>query len=184
MSNFDMYRYDWYWVKSKPGLYQHAKNRPMKSIETISVFSKSKWGHSSQVKDRMNYFPQGVKSSGMKKVGKNQNAGGVGSERPNQIGREYESFTGFPSDVLYFNSVIGKSASHPTQKPVELFEYLIKTYTKEGDLVLDNCAGSGTTAIAAMNTKRNYILMEKEEKYFDIINKRIEQYQDEKSFLT
>ena len=65
---------------------------------------------------------------------------------------------------------------HPTQKPVALFEYLIKTYTNEGDLVLDNCAGSGTTAIACMNTNRNYILMEKEQKYFDIINKRIAEH--------
>lgn len=65
---------------------------------------------------------------------------------------------------------------HPTQKPTALFEYLIKTYTNEGDLVLDNCAGSGTTAIACMNTKRNYLLIEKEEKYIEVINKRIAEH--------
>ena len=62
---------------------------------------------------------------------------------------------------------------HPTQKPTELFEYLIKTYTNEGDLILDNCAGSGTTAIACLNTKRQFIVMEKEQKYYDIILKRV-----------
>ena len=73
-------------------------------------------------------------------------------------------------------NVIGTKAIHPTQKPVTLFEYLIKTYTNDGDVVLDNCAGSGTTAIACLNTNRNYILMEKEQKYFDVINERIKKH--------
>ena len=67
-SNLDNYRYDWYWIKTKPSLYQHAKNRPMKTVETISVFSKYKWGHKSQMKDkRMRYNPQGIKSIGKKR---------------------------------------------------------------------------------------------------------------------
>ena len=182
-SNLDMYRYDWYWVKSKPGLYQHAKNRPMKAIETVSVFSQSKWGHKSQVKNRMNYFPQGIKPSGKKVVTKNYNAGGTVGERPNQIGKEYMSYTGFPNDVLYYPNVIGKKAIHPTQKPVELVEYLIKTYTNEGDVVLDNCMGSGTTAIASINTKRNFIGFETEKKYFDIANERIENTYKELQYI-
>jgi len=96
ISNFKNYRYDIYWVKSKAGLYQHAKNRPMKSIETISVFSPFKWGHKSQIKERMNYYPQGVVSSGHKTVKEGYHSKNLTGGRPNQIGVEYESFTGFP----------------------------------------------------------------------------------------
>ena len=84
-----------------------------------------------------------------------------------------------PNSLLLFDVVNGRSGDkqpHPTQKPVALFEYLIKTYTNEGDIVLDNCAGSGTTGIACINTNRNYILIEKEKQYFDIINERIDKY--------
>lgn len=176
MSQFDLYRYDWYWVKSKAGLYQHAKNRPMKAIETISIFSKSKWGHISQVKNRMPYNPQGIKSSGVKVVTKNYNAGGTVGERPNQIGKEYESFTGFPNDVLHYQNIIGRQAMHPTQKPTDLCEYLIKTYTNEDDIVLDNCIGSGTTAIAAINTNRQYIGIELNDDYYELAKNRINQH--------
>ncbi|MBG9768282.1 DNA-methyltransferase [Bacillus vallismortis] len=176
-SNFSLYRYDWYWEKSKAGLYQHAKNRPMKAIETISIFSKAKWGHKSQVKNRMPYFPQGVVSSGEKVVTKNYNAGGTVGERPNQIGRKYESFTGFPNDVLKYKNVTGKQAIHSTQKPVDLCEFLIKSYTIEEEVVLDNCLGSGTTAVACELNNRKWIGFETESKYIEIINKRLEQIQ-------
>jgi len=172
-SKIELYRYDWYWVKSKAGLYQHAKNRPMKAIETISVFSKAKWGHASQVTNRIPYYPQGVVSSGKKVVTKNFNAGGTVGERPNQIGKEYESFTGFPNDVLYYANVIGKQVIHSTQKPVNLCEYLIKTYTLENELVLDNCMGSGSTGVACINTNRNFIGIELDENYFNIAENRI-----------
>jgi site-specific DNA-methyltransferase (adenine-specific) len=174
MSNFKLYRYDWYWEKTKAGLYQHAKNRPMKAIETISIFSKAKWGHKSQVKNRMPYNPQGVTSAGNKIVTEGYNAGGVVGKRPNQVGKEYEAFTGFPNDVLKFANIWGKKTLHPTQKPVDLLEYLIKTYTNEGETVLDNCIGSGSTAVAAINTNRNYIGFELDKHYCDIANKRIQ----------
>ena len=95
--------------------------------------------------------------------------------RHNQIGVEYEAFTGFPHNVLEYPNVIGSKAIHPTQKPVELFEYLIKTYTNEGEMVLDNTMGSGTTGVACKNTNRNFIGIEKDENYFEIANKRINQ---------
>jgi len=85
--------------------------------------------------------------------------------------------TGYPKSILRYNR---ENGLHPTQKPIALFEYLIKTYTNEGDLVLDNCAGSFTTAIAALNTKRNYICMEKEQKYFEIGEKRISDWYSDK----
>jgi site-specific DNA-methyltransferase (adenine-specific) len=176
MSNLKMFKYCWYWKKSKPNGWQHSKNRPMTAIEECCVFSKSPMGHISQLDNkRMIYNPQGIKSIGNKKVTAVAHGKMMGA-RPNQIGIEYEAFTGFPHNVLEYQNVIGSKALHPTQKPVALFEYLIKTYTNEGDLVLDNCAGSGTTAIACMNTKRDYILMERESEYIEIINKRISEY--------
>jgi site-specific DNA-methyltransferase (adenine-specific) len=174
-SNFNNYRYDIYWIKTKASLYQHAKNRPMKQLETISVFSPYKWGHISQVKDRMNYYPQGIRSSGIKTVTKNYNAGRTVGERKNQIGKKYESFTGFPTDVLFFSNVIGKKAIHPTQKPVDLLEYLIKTYTNEGDTVLDFTMGSGSTGVACLNTNRNFIGIELDQKYYNIAKTRLQE---------
>ena len=90
------------------------------------------------------------------------------------LGRDAEMKN--PNSLLLFDVVNGRSGDkqpHPTQKPVSLFEYLIKTYSNEGDLILDNCAGSGTTAIACLNAKRQFIVMEKEQKYYDIILKRV-----------
>ena len=175
MSNLDNYRYDWYCIKTKPSLYQHAKNRPMRAVENACVFSKSKWGHKSQLKDkRMEYNPQSISSIGIKTVTKNFNAGGVVGERPNQIGKQYEAFTGFPTDVLEFKSITGKSCLHPTQKPVDLLEYLIRTYTNENDLVLDFTMGRGSTGVACINTNRKFIGVEINEKYFNIAKDRIE----------
>ena len=175
MSNLDNYRYDWYCIKTKPSLYQHAKNRPMRAVENACVFSKSKWGHKSQLKDkRMEYNPQGISSIGVKTVTKNFNAGGVVGERPNQIGKQYEAFTGFPNDALEFKSITGKSCLHPTQKPVDLLEYLIRTYTNENDLVLDFTMGSGSTGVACVNLNRKFIGIEIDENYFNIAKDRIE----------
>lgn len=176
LSNLDWYKYDWYWEKTKPNGWQNSKNKPMEKIETISVFSEKKMGHLSQLKNnRMRYFPQGTIYSG-KKVVKSywHNSKAIG-DRPNQTGKIYESFTNFPNNLLIYSNVKGKKY-HPTQKPVALIEYLIKTYSNEGDLVLDNTAGSGTTAEAALNTGRKYLLIEKEQEYYDIILKRIAEW--------
>lgn len=122
----------------------------------------------------MEYNPQGISSIGVKTVTKNFNAGGVVGERPNQIGKQYEAFTGFPNDVLEFKSITGKSCLHPTQKPVDLLEYLIRTYTNENDLVLDFTMGSGSTGVACLNTNRKFIGIEIDENYFNIAKDRIE----------
>ncbi|HEY8445115.1 MAG TPA: site-specific DNA-methyltransferase [Bacilli bacterium] len=175
-SNMRLFKYCWYWVKSRPNGFQHAKNRPMTKVEEICVFSKAPMGHVSQLGDRrMKYFPQGIRPSG-KKVITEVKHGRILGARPNQVGREYEAFTGFPHNVLEFPNVTGKQALHPTQKPVELFEYLIKTYTLEGEIVLDNCMGSGTTAIACINTNRKYIGFEIEKEYYDLANERIRKH--------
>jgi site-specific DNA-methyltransferase (adenine-specific) len=121
----------------------------------------------------MPYNPQGITSAGNKIVTEGYNAGGVVGKRPNQVGKEYEAFTGFPNDVLKFANIWGKRALHSTQKPVDLLEFLIKSYTNENEIVLDNCAGSGTTGVACKNLNRNYILIEKEPEYIEIIKERL-----------
>lgn len=174
-SNMRLFKYCWYWVKSKPNGFQHAKNRPMMKVEEVCVFSKAPMGHVSQLGDRrMKYFPQGVKPAGKKTITEGHHGRILGA-RPNQVGREYEAFTGFPHNVLEFPNVTGKQALHPTQKPVALFEYLIRTYTNEGEVVLDNCIGSGTTAVAAINTGRQFIGIERKPEYVEIANRRIKE---------
>lgn len=172
-SNMNEYRYDWYWIKSKPFLYQHAKNRPMKSVETISVFSKFKWGHKSQLRNRMNYFPQGVKSNGMSIVREGNNSKRFNGGRPNQVGKEYESFTGFPTDVLFFKSVFGKNCIHPTQKPVDLLEFLVKSYTTENQIVFDPFMGSCSAGVACIRAGRKFIGIEKKEEFFELSRNRV-----------
>jgi len=174
MSNIKEFKYDWIWKKSKPNGWQHAKNRPMRCTENISVFSAAPMGHIDKLKEkRMRYNPQGIKSAGLKKITAVAHGNSMGA-RPNQIGREYEAFTGFPHEVLEYQNVIGKSAIHPTQKPVSLLEYLIKTYTLEGETVLDFTMGSGSTGIAAKNLNRKFIGIEQDEKYFEIAKRRME----------
>lgn len=158
MSNVKMFKYEWVWVKSKITGVLNAKRMPVRKHEHILVFSTN---------GLPNYFPQG-----MKEVNEIIKQGGNSDNYGQRNKKEYvKQFSGCPRDVLEIPSE-GKTI-HPTQKPVALFEYLIKTYTNEGDLVLDNCAGSGTTGVACKNTGRNYILIEKEQEYIDIINKRL-----------
>lgn len=174
-SNLKNYKYDWYWKKTKPNGWQHAKNKPMTAIETISVFSKASMGHESLLGEkRMIYFPQGIECSGTKKITSVKHGRTIGA-RPNQVGKEYMSYTGFPSNVLEYKNIIGKNAIHPTQKPVELLEYLIKTYTNVGETVLDNCMGSGSTGVACVYNGRKFVGIELDENYFNIAKERIEQ---------
>lgn len=174
MSNIKNYKYDWIWIKSKPNGWQHSKNKPMSKYEIISVFSLASMGHKSLLGDkRMEYNPQGVVTDpNIRKVSAKAHGKSMGA-RPNQVGREYVGQTGFPSNILEYSNVVGKSAIHPTQKPVALMEYLIKTYTKEGETVLDFAMGSGTTGVACKNLNRNFIGIELDETYFEIAKERI-----------
>jgi site-specific DNA-methyltransferase (adenine-specific) len=183
MSNIKNYKYDWYWKKTKANGFQHSKNRPMRAIETVSVFSNSPMGHISQLGDnRMEYNPQGIVPSGKRKISESTHSGntmgGINkkSARPNQVGIEYDSFTNFPNDILEYSNM-EKRGLHPTQKPVALMEYLIKTYTNEGETVLDFTMGSGSTGVACKNTNRNFIGIEMDDKYFDIAKDRIQSAQ-------
>ena len=173
MSNIKLYKYDYYWKKTKAVGFQHSKNKPMKIIETISIFSKAPMGHISQLGDRrMEYNPQGVVPTKTKVVSEVWHGNMMGA-RPNQVGNEYMAYTNFPNDLLEFKQPIGKQSIHPTQKPVELCEWLIKTYTNENEIVLDNCMGSGTTAVACKNLNRNYIGFEIDSEYCKLIEKRL-----------
>lgn len=178
-SNLPLYKYLWVWVKNNSTNFVHAKNRPMTKCEYILVFSKAPMGHISQLGDkRMVYNPQGLIECHKEiKQGKGR-FGTVAGERPSHFAKEdvfVREFTNYPTDVLTnFSDVPTNKKIHTNEKPVALLEYLIKTYTQEGDTVLDNCMGSGSTGVACVNTNRNFIGIELDEKYFDIAKERIE----------
>jgi len=153
-----MFKYEWIWEKTRFSNQMLAKKQPLKIHENILSF----------YKNQPDYNPQGIiEVNKITKQGKNVTE----ILRYDKRKTEYiQTHTNYPKTIQLFNNETGL---HPTQKPVKLFEYLIKTYTNENDIVLDNCAGSGTTGIACLNTNRNYILIEKEEEYVKIIKKRI-----------
>lgn len=155
-SNIEMLRYEWIWKKQQGTGHLNAKKMPMKNHENILVFYKK----------LPTYNPQFTKGKPY------QCKSGKGSSNYREQVSVVTENNGirYPLSVIEFKSDKGQ---HPTQKPVALCEYLIKTYTNENDLILDNTAGSGTTAIACLNTNRQFIVMEKEQKYYDIILKRV-----------
>jgi site-specific DNA-methyltransferase (adenine-specific) len=168
-SNEKLYKYKWIWKKTRKGNFVNAKNRPMTQFEEVLVFSKGNTANGSL--NKMKYYPQGIiKVDKVSKKSTNKFGTMIGARccHKDEFITEYENY---PTDILEIANE--GNVLHPTQKPTALFEYLIKTYTNEGDIVLDNCAGSGTTAIACLNTKRQFIVMEKEQKYYDIILKRV-----------
>ena len=162
-SNIKWYKHKWVWNKKQSGSFQNAKYMPLQIEEDIIVFAKGK----------VNYYPQMRKGKMRKRGGAKEKSRVVGSGL--QDGYENHSDLYYPTNIIELANP-RKNKLHPTQKPTELFEYLIQTYTKEGELVLDNCIGSGTTAIAALNTGRFFIGVEKEEKYVEIARKRIAEH--------
>ena len=162
MSNIKDYRYDWIWEKEQGANFMLCKYQPYKVHETISVFSKK----------RHTYMPQMTK-------GKPYISGkGTSGEITNNVVKKQTKNNGtrYPRSIQKFNTDKSKGSLHPTQKPVALLEYLIKTYTNEGETVLDNCMGSGSTGEACLRTNRNFIGIEKDDKYFDIAYNRINGY--------
>lgn len=164
-SNLSMYKYDWVWDK-KTGLgFLDSKFRPLKQHELISVFSKA--GCSNGSKPPMLYNPQGL----IPTTKKNSNSpSNILNSEPKQRKELNTQYTNYPKSILQYARVSGL---HPTQKPVPLLEYLVKTYSNPEDTVLDFCAGSGTTGIACKNTGRKCILIEKDEKYCEVIVNRL-----------
>ena len=166
MSNIKMFKYCWYWEKERLTNIAQVKKRAGKTVEECVIF------YSKQP----TYNPQMTKYYGKKRTNKVKNGvmGKLTDSNTKKV-KEYEdNGLRYPTQVLKIQRDTLKSNLHPTQKPVALFEYFIKTYTNEGETVLDNCIGSGTTAIACINTNRKFIGIEKDKCYFDISNERIE----------
>jgi len=159
-SNIKDFKYSLVWNKKMKVGMMNCKRMPLRQHEDIVVFYKK----------QPTYNPQMTKGKMRnKKIAPTKDFEVYGQITPiDNFNDEY-----YPSSILEFTNANQKAKSHTTQKPVALFEYLIKTYTNEGDTVLDNCAGSGTTAIACLKTNRQFIVMEKERKYYDIILKRV-----------
>ena len=163
ISNLRMYKYDWIWKKTKAQGFLNSKKMPLKDYENICVFYK-----------RLPvYNPQGIIYGNFQNDRKSKYIKGediYGKEK--EFGISHMS--NFPKQIIEFSNPSGKGQLHPTQKPIELLEYLIKTYTNENDLVLDNCMGSGSTGVACKNLNRNFIGIEMNENYFNIAKERID----------
>ena len=177
----DIYKYDLKWVKSKTTGFANANYRPMNKYEDLMIFSKANASAGGK-KNPMCYNPQGlVESNAVKKNSKNRH--GLVMKDTNNIGQnnsfsqdgvEYiQKFSGYPMNILYFDNP--QKYVHPTQKPVALLEYLIRTYSNEGETVIDNCMGSGSTGVACVNTGRRFIGIELDENYYRISKERIEE---------
>ena len=175
MSNLSQFKYDWIWHKNRPTGFVHAKNKPLKDFEIISVFSPYPMGHSSLLGDRrMRYNPQGLEVCCKISKSSTSKFGNIDGKRKSHKSEVVHEFTNYPRMVLSFGKDTCKNNLHPTQKPVSLCEYLIKTYTDEGMTVLDNCMGSGSTGVACLTTGRKFIGIEKDEQYFEVAKERIE----------
>jgi len=167
MSNTKMFKYEWIWGKGRGTGFQIIKYKPLVSHENILIFGKGTIKYNPQMREREK-----------PRVSKNK---GTTRQMLVSNGKEYQAEKAldkkYPITEIQFSNNNQKDKLHPTQKPVALFEYLIKTYTSVGDTVLDNCAGSGTTGVACINTKRNYILIEKDPDYCKIAQDRIDNLQ-------
>ena len=173
-SNLNALRYEWIWQKNRGTGYMNAKKMPLKSHENVLVFYKK----------LPKYNPQKTTGNPYKRINCSKRSLDKGNYSGNGLNQSYDTISDgmrYPLSVIDFAVV--ERTLHPTQKPVALFEYLIKTYTNEGDLVLDNCAGSFTTAIASENLKRNWICIEKEKEYCEIGLKRINENREKLGIL-
>jgi site-specific DNA-methyltransferase (adenine-specific) len=169
-SNLKWFRHEWIYVKSQLSNFLSISHNPMKEHENIIVFSSGSVAHKKHG-SRMEYNPQGLVSFNKEikqKLGRDFNSKG---HRPSDKERYIQEFTNYPKSIIFEPSVL--DTIHPTQKPVALYEYLIRTYTNEGETVLDICMGSGTTGVACKNTGRNFIGIEKDPAYFEIAKQRM-----------
>ena len=170
-SNYKMFKYEWIWEKASGSNFAVVKYQPFKEHENIVVFGKG----------RVNYYPikQERKGSGLNRLKAEYKSNTVSGETINKLksnrkGKKYDKLRN-PSSVQYFNNRDKFRGFHPTQKPIALMEYLIKTYTNENETVLDFTMGSGSTGVAAVNNNRNFIGIELDDKFFEIAEQRIKE---------
>lgn len=166
MSNVSDFKYSWIWDKALPTGHLNAKKQPLRRTEDVAVFYRS----------QPTYNPQKTTGHKRKVARTKYEKTGDGSQVYGAESRDtfYDSTERYPMGIIEISNAKQTGKVHPTQKPVALMEYLIRTYTNEGDTVLDNTMGSGTTGVAAVNTGRNFIGIERDDKYFAIAQKRIE----------
>lgn len=179
ISNIEKYRYDWYWQKDKAANFLFGNKMPLKNIEIISCFYFKQPTYNPQKtinpsgtsKRHLSPNPSKISGNVKEMMGESWKETEMDSTQ-NYSGKNYEPDKLLPKQLVYF-AKDQRNKVHPTQKPVSLLEYLIKTYTNENDIVLDNCFGSGSTLVATKNLNRQFIGIEKEEKYFNIAKERL-----------
>jgi site-specific DNA-methyltransferase (adenine-specific) len=161
-SNLKQYRYNWYWIKNNDTGFPFSKIQPMRCVEDICVF----------YEQAPTYNPIGLYPASIKK---HRKATEDSVYKSRTLAKKYvQQLSGYPNNILYFETdAVGSNRYHETQKPVKLLEYLIRTYSNIGDTVLDNTMGSGSTGVAALNTGRNFIGIEKKKEHYDNAVKRI-----------
>lgn len=167
-SNIKNFKFSWVWDKKFAGNFALSKYQPQKIHEDVAVFSKG----------TCKFYPQKTKRDAPIKLGANKckaEASAIAHAKPEYIGKVYEEKN--PESIIHISNRSEPRGLHPTQKPVALMEYLIRTYSNEGDTVLDSCMGSGTTGVACANTGRRFIGIEQDAGYFAIARSRMEQQQ-------
>lgn len=168
-SNLKSFRYCWYWIKNQPTGFSYARYQPMRKVEDICVF----------YRQMPTYNPQGLQKVENPKTRKRRKPTHESIFKQGSLMKEYTPlFKNYPKNILQFNTERGL---HPTQKPVPLLEYLVKTYTNEGETVLDNCMGSGSAGVACVNTNRRFIGIERNGHYYEVARRRIEKAQGEEA---
>lgn len=174
MSNPKWFKCEWIWKKHKGTNFNTVKRHPMKVHESMCLFSNGKFTYNPQMTEGNPYKQRGEHNVNKK--------GGMFENKKVGYAKDFDSSKRYPISIQEFSNHNQKANSfHPTQKPIALMEYLIKTYTNEGDTVLDNTMGSGTTGVACVNTNRGFIGMELDDKYFEIAKERIEKAVVEKA---
>ena len=176
MSNLEMFKHEWIWVKNRGGNFANTVREPAKEHEEILVFSKGGWTYNKQMQKRA---PGGA---GRVKYGFNIVPDSDNYGKFTTPGNERGELR-VPSSVQHFKTSCGKDHFHPTQKPVDLIAYLIRTYSNPGDTILDNTIGSGTTAVAALREKRHFIGFELNRDYYDIALRRIKLEQQQQTLF-
>jgi len=172
LTNLEMYRHEWIWDKQVAGNFIQAKNHPLRVQENVLVFSKKKVNYYPIMTDA---DPKNIRPISTKK----QNTGFLGKVSDGEFkpSDDYNPKKRYPKSIITFNARSAECNNvnrvHPTQKPVALLEYLIMTYTNDGETILDSTMGSGSTGVACINTNRNFIGMELDDKYFEIAERRI-----------
>jgi site-specific DNA-methyltransferase (adenine-specific) len=165
MSNPERFRHEWIWLKNRGSNFANTVREPFKEHESVLIFSRGKWTYNPQMQERTGGGADRVKYD-FTFTTETDNFGAFEGKKDVKL-----PDMRVPSSWQKFNTEVGL---HPTQKPVDLFRYLIRTYTNPGDVVLDPCVGSGTTAVAAMAEKRSWIAFEKDPKYVQVAQKRID----------